>query len=220
MPKKKPRNTRTVKPVFRIFCEGAKTEPLYIKGYLSYFHSEHRNLIVIEDTSKNTPVQLVSEAIKAKNSGKNNDVYWVVYDRESSAKYPDALHKKARKTADDNNIEIGFSNVCFEYWLLLHLCYTDASYESCDDLLKRSQLKEKLKTVGISNYEKSLPLLFDKLKGKVEYAKNNAEKLKKAVIDSSDPAHCHPCELSPYVDVHELFIDIDRFINGDKSVRK
>jgi len=100
MPKKRKGNTRTVKPVMHIFCEGDKTEPNYINGYLKSVHQGNRRLkiVVVEKTRKNTPVQLVDEALEAKKnkSTPDGDVFWVVYDRESVAKYDNELHKKVR----------------------------------------------------------------------------------------------------------------------------
>ena len=114
MPKKKKGNSLSVKPVFKMFCEGEKTEPLYIKGYINHFHSGKRRIIVVEKTNKNTPIQLVEVAIQAKNQGNDNDVVWVVFDRESEAKYTNQRHAEARAMALANGIQIAFSNVLFE----------------------------------------------------------------------------------------------------------
>ncbi|EGQ9831740.1 RloB domain-containing protein [Vibrio vulnificus] len=220
MPKKKPKKNIPVLPVFRMFCEGEKTEPLYIKGYIDHFHSEKRNVIVVEDSNKNTPVQLVDIAVDAKKCGHKDDVIWVVFDRESEAKYSHELHAKARKKADDNGIEIAFTNVCFEYWLLLHFVYTTASYSSCDDLLKNSPLKEELKKIGIESYDKGYASLFDKLKDKIPQAFENSKKLRKHVMRDADPAKTAPHHLNPYVDTDEMFLDIKNFIDKKGSVRQ
>lgn len=220
MPKKKKKKLIPVLPVFRIFCEGEKTEPLYIKGYINFFHSEKRNVIVVEDSNKNTPVQLVDLAVDAKKCGYKDDVIWVVFDRESEAKYSHELHAKARKKAKDNGIEIAFTNVCFEYWLLLHFVYTNASYSSCDDLLKNSPLKDELKKIGIDSYDKGYASLFDKLKDKIPHALENAKKLRKHAMKDADPAKTAPHYLNPYVDTDEMFLDIKNFIDNKDSLRK
>lgn len=220
MPKKKPKRNKPLIPVFHIFCEGEKTEPYYIKGYVSHFHSEKRNIILVEDTKKNTPVQLVEVAKDHKAKGNKDDVYWVVFDRESTVKYSHELHLKAKSLADRNNIEIAFSNVCFEIWLLLHLKYSTTSYESCDDLLNRSQLKALLKKKGMKNYDKGFIYLFDSLKDDVPTALKNAEKVKRNAIDTAENGKSSPCYLNPYTDVHELFIDMANFINKKESCRR
>ena len=44
MPKKIDRKTRDVKPRLHIFCEGEKTEPNYIKGYIERKFSQNKFL--------------------------------------------------------------------------------------------------------------------------------------------------------------------------------
>lgn len=220
MPRKKAtKATRAVLPVFRIFCEGEKTEPLYIKGYINHFHSEKRNILVVEKTNKNTPVQLVEVAIEAKKNGNTDDIVWVVFDREAVSKYSHELHAQARQKADSNGIEIAFSNVCFEYWILLHFKFTAACYSSCGNLLKDSSLKADIKTVGINDYDKGLAILFDKLKEKVPTAIKNSEKLKNQVTKTAIHGNVIPHKINPYIDVHELFIDMGNFIKGEPSIR-
>ena len=219
MPKQKRNRNIEVASVFKVFCEGEKTEPLYINGYINYFHSNNRKIILVEDTKYNTPVQLVDVAIEAKNKGIEGDIVWVVFDRESTAKYPHELHLSARNKANANGIEIAFSNVCFEYWLLLHFSYSAAPYSSCDDLLNRSNLKSELKRLGINHYDKGLPLIFDKLKELYLNAVTNASRLKTQALSAAENDRELPHYLNPYVDVHELFQDMQNFIDKTPSVR-
>jgi len=220
MPKKKPKKKISLTPVFHIFCEGEKTEPYYIKNYISHFHSEKRNIILVEDTKKNTPVQLVEVARDHKAKGFKKDVFWVVFDRESVSKYPHELHLKARSIAKKHHIEIAFSNVCFEFWLLLHFQYSTASYDSCDDLLNRSQLKSLLKEKGIKDYDKGFFSLFEHLKEDIPNAISNAEKVMTHALDTAENGKTSPNYLNPYTDVHQLLIDIENFISSRPSIRK
>lgn len=159
MPKKRAKPIRQPKPVMHIYCEGKKTEPNYINGYINSKHQGNRRLkiIRIEKTTKNTPIQLVEEALKQQKSGSipEEDVFWVVYDRESDQKYPDALHKKAYEKAG-NKLKIAISNVCFEIWILLHFQEVTAPYSNFEDLYKNSPLCGHLKNVGVKKYEKTL----------------------------------------------------------------
>ncbi len=220
MPKKKDKKNIKVASVFHIFCEGEKTEPYYINGYINHYHSDKRNLVVVEDTKKNTPIQLVDVAIAHKNENKNDDIYWVVFDRESIAKYSHELHLKAVNTARDNRIEIALSNVCFEFWLLLHLKYTTASYQNYDDLIKKSDLKTLLKDKGLKDYDKGDIYLFDTLKDSIPSAIKNSERVKNNAISTAVIGKESPCYLNPYTDIHELFIDIQNFIDEEDSIRK
>ncbi|MCU0664787.1 MAG: RloB family protein, partial [Myxococcota bacterium] len=202
MPKKPNRPKRTLRPVLHIFCEGEKTEPNYIHGYLDKFHPGHRRLrvIVIEKTDKNTPVQLIEEAIAKKKSAPEGDYFWVVYDRENEKKYPAKLHVNARVKANKHGVGIALSNVCFEVWILLHYQTGVAAYHSCDDLIAKSDLRKK----HIPSYEKTQQNLFDVLADKVENARQNAERLNKSTRDAAEPKWTRPDQLNPYTDVHKL----------------
>lgn len=221
MPRKKPEKNIPLIPAFHIFCEGEKTEPYYIRGYIDYYHSEQKNILLVEDTKKNTPVQLVEAAIDHKKTTTKDDIYWVVFDRESASKYPDKLHHKAKTLANKNNIEIAFSNVCFEFWLLLHMEYSTGSYNSCTDLLRNSRLKSLLKDRGIKDYDKGYALLFDALKNEdgVPNAMRNADKLRSFVIASAAQGKDQPYQLNPYIDVQDMFKDMDNFLKKKTSIR-
>lgn len=207
-------------PAMHIYCEGLKTEPYYIESFIQFFHPTHRNIVVVEQTNKNTPLQLVETAINAKAIGSENDVYWVVFDREAINKYPDKLHLEARQKADSAGINIGFSNICFELWLLMHFVSSNASYSNCDDLLKNSVLKNKLQDVGISKYDKALPYIFDRLKDKIPDAITNSMRINLSSIATASVGKDQPHHLNPYCDLFELFVDMQNFINKENSVRK
>ena len=222
MPKQKKKKNINIEPVFRIFCEGEKTEPYYIRGYIDQYHSDKKSLVVIQDTNKNTPIALVDEAVNYKRSGNVGDVYWVVFDREAVSKYDHAKHLEARQKAKSNGIEIAFSDVCFEVWVSLHLTYSASSYSCCDDLLKNNDFRKSLKSIGINNYDKGLPLLFNALSQSdgVNTAIQNAEKINKTALNSAAQGMTAPHYLNPYTDVHELLIDMKMFIDGQPSIRK
>ena len=207
MPKpKKQVHPLSLKPLFHIFCEGAKTEPNYLKSYVEK-KFPGTTLIVIEKRKKNTPVELVEEAAGNKkcNAGAPNDIYWAVYDRESTTKYPDRLHAKARIKAKANDINIALSNVCFEVWLLLHFRTSSAAYMNCDDLLKKSDLKKK----HIKDYDKADRR--DYLDAEIATARKNAPRMNKQTINGANSEWKEPHQWNPYTNVHELLDAIDAF---------
>lgn len=202
MPKKKNRPEQKLKPLFHIFCEGEKTEPNYLKKYIGR-NFPRATLFKIEKTEKNTPIQLVEEALKVKGRNPDGDIFWVVYDRESPTKYKDAFHAEARQKAG-TNIHIALSNVCFEVWLLLHFQSSSAQYASCADLLKRSKLKTYIK-----DYDKANNRTYSS--EEIELARKNAERLntqtKRGANSSSNQCH----QWNPYTDIHKLLDEIDKF---------
>ncbi|MFA5984762.1 MAG: RloB family protein [Methylococcaceae bacterium] len=218
MPKsRKNRFQQKLKPVLRIYCEGAKTEPNYIQGYLNKFFPANRRLQVvkIEDTKKNTPKQLVQVAVKAKKDANKkglNDSIWVVYDRESPAKYPDALHLEAYKLAQTYEICIALSNVCFEVWLLLHFKDTAAPYSCYDDIRSNSILRQELQTRGLTDYDKGEGTIFNLFSEEdIKNARNRAKQMNSQTLQSADPTRNYPFQLNPYTDVYMLLDRIDKF---------
>ncbi len=207
------KDKKKLKKRMHILCEGEKTEPFYLKGYIATYANDKATVICVPETKYNTPVALVDEAIRLKNSWEtsSDDEFWVVYDREAKSKYSDSLHSQARDKASSNNVNIAFSNICFELWLLQHFGYRNTPYSCCDDLIKNSPLKNDLEKIGISNYNKNNPHIFSKLKGGVARARLRAAQLN---IESqimankeTDPPHM----LSSYTDVHLLLDAIDEF---------
>lgn len=177
---------------------------------------------VVEKSKETTSEELVKKAIKHKeNEGNPKDIYWVIYDRESVAAQSHDKHLRARKLAKDNNIEIALSNICIEYWFLLHFEYTPTDYNSCADLLNRSKFKKLLADKGIDNYDKGFVYLFNKLQENngIKKALTHAQRITEQALNKAEPGKESPCYLNPYTDVHELLIDMKNFVDSKDSVR-
>lgn len=212
----KPRNPSKVKPLrtMKIFCEGEKTEPLYLRGYLSIVSGARRKAVIeIQKTRKNTPVQLVDEAIKAKRSPQAlpEDEFWVVYDRESPFKYSDALHAHAYDAAMREGINIAISNICFEYWILLHFIDTSAAYTCYDDLRNRSVLKSSFFEATGKDYDKSSDLVFDAVRGGITDARVRGARVNSASLAAAQLRRARPYHLNPFVGMVDLLSAIDNF---------
>jgi len=211
MPKQRNRSKKALKPRFHIFCEGEKTEPNYLNGYIQR-RFPGTTLIKVEKTKKNTPVELVEEALKCKAAASTpeGDIFWVVYDREGTTKYSDALHAEARQKAG-SQIRIALSNVCFEVWLLLHFRNTLAPYSCYDELRKRSQLKK-----YIPDYDKADKRHYSD--NEIASARENAKRMNAQTQAGADRSwlHCH--QWNPYSNVYELLDAIDIFGKTDLGV--
>lgn len=215
MPKKIDKKIRPLLAKMHIYCEGEKTEPNYIEKYLrkNFAGNRRRELIRVEPTTKNTPLELVTEAIahKKRPDCPPGDQFWVVYDRESIQKYPDATHLKAIQKARAAGIDVALSNVCFELWLLLHFRDNTASFSSYDDLMGNSQLKAELKKIGINKYDKGKAAVFDIVSDNIGEARIRAVKMNKATEKSAAAGVREPHLLNPYTDMHLLLDAIDKF---------
>lgn len=163
-----------------ILCEG-ETEENFFKGFTNDNKYRDRFASISVDIYKpkdHSPVGLIEEAkarVKTARKEKNPfDFVWVVFDKDG--------HENLGKAFNDVNnfkpiINIAFTVICFEYYILLHFEKTTSSYRRCNDLIAElkkhlpdyrkasnlyKELQERIKT-GIKNsawsYNQSKPLL-------------------------------------------------------------
>jgi hypothetical protein len=195
-PRKKP-GTRAIEKRLYILCEGAKDKSEY--SYLNSFlktctFSGEKVEIKLVDTKKNTGRELVKEAKKCKTI--SVDMAWIVYDKDGYT-----LHSETFDMAKSNNINIAFSSICFEYWILLHFEYTTKPFEKCDDVVKYLIQRKYL------NYSKSSLTTFDEVKQNLDNAIKNAKQIREHQI-AGNPPRTPIYEFNPYTNMDELLEEI------------
>lgn len=220
MPRQRKGSVRRVKARIYIFCEGEKTEPNYIRAYIQAFYPACARLkdaekpVSIQNTKKNTPKQLVEAAEEfVKQLDFPEDQVWVMYDRESVAKYSDKDHALAWLKAQKSRIKVAISNVCFEYWLLLHLKTTSQPAANCDELVGSKHFKQAIHDLGFNDYEKGQTKIAKALMASeyIQRAKNQARKINQQTITASPAADSQlPYRLNPYTNVYEVLDAIDK----------
>ena len=213
MPRPRKVSSKDPKATIKIFCEGEKNEPTYIREYIRQVcRGTLKARVNVEMTDKNTPVELVKEAVKVKQSKETlpSDLFWVVYDRESVSKYSHEKHAEASGLAKVNGIRIALSNVCFECWLNLLFEYSSAPYSNYDDFLKKSSFNAYLKNETGQLYEKSLKDVFAVFKDRISIARERAKKINADGMATSKPGKDAPHQINPYFGVPALLDDIDR----------
>lgn len=117
---KRKTETKAVRATFRIYVEGATTEPEYISALSRLPELAERTAvqILIEETGA-VPSTLVDSACEDKRRNDLDiDQYWCVFDVESPDPHPNL--KGAMIKARDNGVATAVSNPCFELWLVLH----------------------------------------------------------------------------------------------------
>lgn len=158
--------------------------------------------------SKTDPINIIKEA---KQSKKNYNEVWVVFDKDRERDYENEV---AFKIAANAKIKIAFSSISFEHWLILH-------FEKCRFAFQRSDCESRsthaapvvcvchgtvcaktyLKQPALfPTFEKGRSLLYDDLKDRNEIAVENAAWLRKYQ--------------SPYTDIHLLnpYTDVDNLL--------
>ena len=160
---------------FLIVVEGT-TEKNYFESLVESELQLSTTKIKIASADGGDPLVTVNKAHKesAGSTIKFDQVFCVFDDDNKTEKY-----KQALSTAKGYNFESVTSIPCFEFWFLLHYCYTTSPFSSYDEL--RPNLESEMRKEGIlrqgENYNKSDKLLYQKLKPNQEKAINHAIKL-------------------------------------------
>lgn len=187
---KRKKNFRPIRKIFLIVCEGEKTEP----NYFSNFRVPKRIFDVV-GIGANTE-SLVRKAIELKNKpGVSYDCVWCVFDRDS---FPAVNFNNAFTLAQNNNIEIFYSNEAFEIWYLLHFHFHDAA-------TSRTQYKRMLTSRLGFTYKKNDPAMYDHLLSLQEVAISNSINL----INSY--ANHLPVNNNPSTTVHRLVQELNKY---------
>ena len=122
-----------VRDEFLILTNGRQTE----KNYFEAIRSNYKSIFKISVKFMNDdPIALVNHAIAEKT---DQNRVWCVFDKDE---FPTASIEQAMKTAKANGIEVAFSNMAFEVWMIDHFekCYNEKDAErlvtELDQLLK------------------------------------------------------------------------------------
>lgn len=176
-----------------IVCEGRETEP----GYSQALKNERKlgAVVVIEgEKCGSAPISVVDWAIeekeRAESVGKPYDEVWCVFDRDQHESFARAINK-----ARDNGLQIAPSVPSFEFWILLHFCYTTRPFKTCDRLLKEIEPR-------CPGHSKS-KMDWDSLRPNRETAKQHARRIAEQNINDT----AHP---NPSTRVHELVEFLER----------
>lgn len=146
---KRKENVLNEHKIIRIFCEGQNnvTEILYFSNFKKY-----ASMVSIEPVKSGytDAKHIVTEAIARVNNDakidlQNGDSVWCVFDRNRN---DDKSLQEAFNTAQENGIQICFSNPCFEFWFLIHYINYTTTLNDCEFTI------QKLKNY-IQDYNKS-----------------------------------------------------------------
>lgn len=165
MPKER-KTGRLVRQRIFLVCEGAKTEPNYFKALINDCNFQGKPIeVIIVRTVKNTPKELVYEVAKRKEL--SIDLAWVVFDRDGYTK-----HKETFALAEELKVNIAFSSISFEIWILLHFTYFKSLFKESHEII------EFMKRRKFISYRKNDPNIYYKIKHLTEKAIKNSVRLR------------------------------------------
>lgn len=172
-----------------------KTEYNYFTNFIddSNIHTKLVEVKVLP-TKKNTPKELIN-FLKTKREAKSDEL-WAVFDHDAHPNLGDAFNN-----AQTNNIRIVFSNIAFEYWVLLHFEDTSRPFSKSRDII--GYLKQQN---HFPHYQKGDNSLYEMIKDKTATAESRAKRNRKAMKEANPGARNF--EINPYTNVDELLESI------------
>ena len=191
---------RTPPTTVFIACEGSNTEPLYFEKLNEIMEEEDNYPFAItvypdkelDKNPKTDAIGLVNVAIDCK---EDFDELWVVFDKDGYTK-----HKEAFELAKENNINVAFSSISFESWVLLHFERSNISFAKSANIIDE---KFRNNNRYLEDYAKFGDYnLYPKIQDKTKKAFKNASWLRNW-LNSNYPNYSI-YEVNPYTDVDSL----------------
>jgi hypothetical protein len=199
------------KPQTSIFiaCEGSNTEPLYFEKLKEIMEEDDHYPFaltiypdkMVHKKPKTDAIGLVNEAITNQGSF---DELWVVFDKDGYTK-----HEEAFKLAKDNKVNIAFSSISFESWVLLHFERNSTAFSKSADIISQKFLAN---TAYLADYDKSSDYnLYPRIEDKTKMAFANASWLRNW-LERNNPGNTI-YQSNPYTDVDSL---VKKLVLDDK----
>jgi hypothetical protein len=109
------REKKIIRCSILVVCEGTKTEPNYFEAFAEIKQGVVVYDIEVKGLGRGT-IDVVEKAIRLKNKN-NYDRVWAVFDKDD---FPAKDFNKAIEMAQNNGVEVAWSNEAFELWYLCH----------------------------------------------------------------------------------------------------
>lgn len=162
-----------------IVCEGAKTEPNYLREIRDVYRLSTANIDICGEECGSDPLSVVNYAVRKFRQDPDYDRVYCVIDRDKHATF-DAAMDKLRQTRLGKHVSFAAitSVPCFEIWLLLHFGYTTRQFcapgnaSNCELVIAELNKRER-----IPGYNKGARNIFVLTKEKLPDAITHARRL-------------------------------------------
>jgi hypothetical protein len=213
----RPIRIKKYKYLFLIVCEDQKTEPNYFEKFKSQIPEDTIFLKTV-GTGRD-PFGVVQSAIKERNilsvlAKKEVDKVWAVFDKDDADENKTKIENfnAAFEKADEENIEIAYSNEVFELWLLLHFVNVDKDKplprKTVYELLEKSIQKNKKYKSFIYDHKKPNPQTIEII---FEIG-NLSQAIKRAETLLENQKKKSPIEANPSTKIHLLVQELQDWI--------
>lgn len=185
-----PRPTKETKDKILIVVEGRKSEYYYFEGMRHDGLFPKISIEVKHVGTRTSAPQIVNRAILEK--GKSDYAQcWAVFDKDNNT---DDQLLQAFREARENNIQVAFSSLCFEVWILAH--YTDSGLKcmASDDAIAKINKH-------MPKYTKVYEYAYVESKAHLAKASKRAEQMRKNLTEALH-------HQNPYLDIDLLIKEI------------
>ena len=173
-----------------IACEGTKTEVSYFEAF---FHAliQNKNIaktsFVIATHHHTDPIGVLKDLQAELKKDSEFEHQWIVIDRDTHESFADTLYK-----AKSININVAYSNPCFELWYLLH-------FEDFNVSIHRHDLPARLNKHIV--YTKNSMKIYQEI---LAFQQIAIERAKKLIINHSKDRALNPTIDNPSTSVYQL----------------
>lgn len=216
---RKTQKRKQLKESIYIVCEGTNTERIYFeeiaqqpdvfdKYAIKVYPSEEDQIEAAKKAGESIKTDALNLVKLAKQEIKNYDEVWAVFDKDGYTK-----HEQAFLEAEKHGVNLAFSSIAFEHWILLH-------YEQHQTAFSKSQnVIDYLQQAGyFTGYSKKADIsIYSKLKNLTKIAIENSAWLRMEMAQTLANCNKKIYELNPYTTADKLvakLLDFNPVIYG------
>ena len=194
------RKDRTQGPRYLIVCEGKKTEPYYFQEFCEFHQLRTPRVRIAPGEYGSSPISVVryAETLYEEDARLGPDSYdrvFCVIDRDEHSTYLDAAKRIQELNAKGKPFVAIPSVPCFEYWLLLHFCYTRQPFHASGNKpICEKVIRELCQQPGFDGYRKGQKDVYKRIRNQTDTAIKHAqwaEKESKQVRDDNPSTHVY-----------------------------
>ena len=224
MTRKRKKKDKQGKYRIYIVCEGTNTEPNYFKEIADKPEVFKSFAITIYPSEEETNEGLDNRGESIKTDAKNlvkiareaigdYDEVWAVFDKDGYTKHEEAFENANKPAPDEKVVNIAFSSIAIENWILLHYEKNKTAFNKSKDVINYLSDQDYF----LDDPKDSETLIYAQLEEKTETAIQNAAWLRMEMEAELEANDGKIYELNPYVTVDKLvtkLLNFNRFTYG------
>jgi hypothetical protein len=166
---------------------------------------ENEGIVAIEKQYAAVPVRYVREAQQGLEDNTFDEV-WAVFDKDGHPKQQEA-YQLAGKEIEGKRVNIAFSSISFEHWILLHFERNKTAFVKSKNVIEHLEKRNFLKQYS----KKTTANFYKQIENKTHFAIKNAAWLRHQQKNNTLPIW----EQNPYTDIDFL---VKRLLKIDKNI--